>query len=665
MTRRVRRPERIFAALVTALTMAIFLGLYPVLGAGQEGGAAPNPNRVVPLHPVGAIPGQYIVVFDEGVTDPRGLAEALARRHGFTLRHSYAHALKGFAARMPAPVVQALAEDPDVAFVEPDLYARIGAQTIPTGIYRSAADLNAIANIDGNDDRIDVDIAIIDTGIDLDHPDLNVYRAVNCNSVAQCSSKRKAGDDDNGHGSHVAGTAAALDNGIGVVGVAPGARLWAVKVLNAIGSGSFSDVIRGIDYVKANAGEIEVANMSLGGQGSSGALELAIQNSVAAGVVYVVSAGNRLRDVYGSDGVFGTGDEMIPAAYAEAMTVSAMADFDGQPGGLADQIVTFSNCTHSGDDVFACFSNFSKSVAPGNPVTSSGAAIDVAGPGVKIYSTWRDGGYNTISGTSMAAPHVTGAVALEIAANGRASNASDVWAIRQALIDAAEGQGAWGPANTKDPDNDPEGLVSAAGGAPPDPNTAPSVSITSPTDSASYGSGAIIDFTGSASDAEDGSLTVALAWTSTIDGSIDSGGSFSRSLSDGFHTIMAEATDSGGKSGSASTTITVGDPPPAATTVSVDPLVYSTVGGKSGDKHLYVTVALLDDLGDPVGGATVTAVVTRDQGGSWDGTGTTADDGTAKFSVKNAPSGDYTTDVTVSAPGLIWDGINPDPGYTK
>ncbi len=652
MARLVRRPERILAAIVTALTIAIFFGLYPVLGAGQEGGAAPNQGRVIPLHPVGAIPGQYIVVFDEGVTDPRGLAQALARGHGFTLRHSYAHALKGFAARMPARVIQALAEDPDVAFVEPDLYAHIGAQTIPTGISRIEADLNTIANIDGNDDRVDVDIAIIDTGIDLDHPDLNVYRAVNCNSVAQCSSKRKAGDDDNGHGSHVAGTAAALDNGSGVVGVAPGARLWGVKVLNAIGSGSFSDVIRGIDYVTANAGEIEVANMSLGGQGSLGALELAIQNSVAAGVVYVVSAGNRLRNVYGSDGVFGTGDEMIPAAYAEAMTVSALADFDGQPGGLADQTVNFSSCTHSGDDVFACFTNFSASVVPGNPVTSSGAAIDVAGPGVNIYSTWRDGGYNTISGTSMAAPHVTGAVALEIAANGRAGNASDVWAIRQALIDAAEGQGAWGPANTKDPDNDPEGLVSAAGGAPVIPNDSPIVSLDSPGDGVTYGSGAIVDFAGSASDAEDGNLTGALAWTSTIDGAIGSGGVFSRSLSDGFHTIMAEATDAGGKSGSASTTITVGDPPPAATTVSADSLVYSTMGGKSGDKHLYVTVALVDDLGYPVGGATVTTVVTRDQGGSWDGTGTTADDGTAKFSVKNAP-------------GLIWDGINPDPGYTK
>ncbi len=160
MTRLVRRPERILAALITALAITISLGLYPLFGAGQEGGAAPNQGRVIPLHPVGAIPGQYIVVFDDGVTDPHDLAQALAQRHGFAIRHSYAFALKGFAARMPAPVVRALAEDPDVAFVEPDLYAHIGAQTIPTGIYRSAADLNAIANIDGNDDRVDVDIAI-------------------------------------------------------------------------------------------------------------------------------------------------------------------------------------------------------------------------------------------------------------------------------------------------------------------------------------------------------------------------------------------------------------------------------------------------------------------------------------------------------------------------
>src|SRR5216117_170458 len=134
--------------------------------------------------------------------------------------------------------------------------------------------------------RVNVDIAIIDTGIDLTHPDLNVYR--NITFVTGTTT----GNDDNGHGTHVAGIAAALDNNIGVVGVAPGARLWAVKVLDNNGRGALSDVISGVDYVTENAGEIEVANMSLAGRGTGESLRLAIQNSVGRGVVYVVAAAN-------------------------------------------------------------------------------------------------------------------------------------------------------------------------------------------------------------------------------------------------------------------------------------------------------------------------------------------------------------------------------------
>lgn len=124
----------------------------------------------------------------------------------------------------------------------------------------------------------------------------------------------------------MAGTATALDNGWGVVGVAPGARLWAVKVLDASGSGYLSDVIAGIDWVTQNAGDIEVANMSLGWQGNSVSAREAIQNSVAYGVVYVVAAGNDSEDVYGSDGIFGTSDDFEPASYPEAATISAFTD---------------------------------------------------------------------------------------------------------------------------------------------------------------------------------------------------------------------------------------------------------------------------------------------------------------------------------------------------
>ncbi len=120
MTRLVRRPARICAAFVSALTIGIIFGLYPVLGAGPDGENAPSPNRAVTLRPEGVVPGQYIVVFHDEVSEPGALAGAMARQHGFTLRQSYAHALKGFAARLPAAVAEALAGDPAVAFVEPD-----------------------------------------------------------------------------------------------------------------------------------------------------------------------------------------------------------------------------------------------------------------------------------------------------------------------------------------------------------------------------------------------------------------------------------------------------------------------------------------------------------------------------------------------------------------
>ncbi len=198
-------------------------------------------------------------------------------------------------------------------------------------------------------------------------------------------------------------------------------------------------MIAGIDLVTAHADEIEVANMSLSGIGFLQSLHSAIETSVNAGVVYVVAASNDAKDVYGKNGHLDTAatckgmfcrnaDDYIPAAYTAAMTVSALGDFDGSPGGnVSDQNSTlaFTTCTHTGDDVMACFSNYSQSVAAGNPVTSPGAAIDVAGPGMDILSTY-PGGYAWINGTSMASPHVAGAVALYIAEYGRATDAAGV-----------------------------------------------------------------------------------------------------------------------------------------------------------------------------------------------------------------------------------------------
>jgi subtilisin family serine protease len=375
-------------------TLFTLVGLLVVAG-GLHAPAARAQER--------GVPDQYIVVFQDTVADPSSKARGLARANGLTLKHTYEHALKGFAAVIPPARLDRIKADPDVAFVEQDTEVSIAAQTLPTGINRIDGELSSTVSGNGSG-SVDVDVAVIDTGIDIDHPDLNVVGGRNC-------SRGRSYDDGNGHGTHVAGTIAAKDDGNGVVGVAPGARLWAVRVLDNSGSGTTSSVICGIDWVTANASTIEVANMSLGGSGSDSncggndSYHNAICNSVNAGVTYVVAAGNSAADANG----------FRPATYAEVITVSALADFDGIGGGLGA-----ATCRADEDDTFANFSNY-------------GSDVDIIAPGVCILSTWKGGGYNTISGTSMASPHVAGAAALYKASNPGASPVQ----VQNALISAA------------------------------------------------------------------------------------------------------------------------------------------------------------------------------------------------------------------------------------
>jgi subtilisin family serine protease len=312
--------------------------------------------------------------------------------------------------------VAGISRDRRVAFVEADQRARTLVQDIPTGIRRTFAATNTGMDIDGTDDlRVDVDVAVIDTGIDLDHPDLGVFASTDCATGGpnNASCKDGQGDDGNGHGTHVAGTIGAIDNGIGVVGMAPGARLWAVRVLGNNGSGWFSWIVAGIDWVTANSGQIEVANMSLGCECSSSAMDQAIAASVDAGVVYAVAAGNSDADA----------KDHSPANHSDVITVSALADFDGLAGGLGS-----ATCRSDQDDTLADFSNW-------------GSRVEIAAPGVCILSTWKDGGYGTISGTSMASPHAAGAAALLASGGNDPENEADVFAIRQTLI--SEGNLGW------------------------------------------------------------------------------------------------------------------------------------------------------------------------------------------------------------------------------
>jgi subtilisin len=398
------------------LSARIGITLCVLWAAASAGAALPvDSPRAMPTQRV--IPSSYIVVYRSGVASDTVSGE-LAARFGLTLNFSYRHALQGAAVTMASALVEKVLADPRVAYIEPDVVMTAAAQILPTGIDRINADLDATANIDGINAPLDVDIAILDTGVDFNHADLNVHRYAYCATQgpfnASCTENDSGAMDGNGHGTHVAGTAGALDNNSGVVGVAPGARIWAVKVLEDTGSGSLAQIIAGIDYVTGHASEIEVVNMSLSGNGSSQALDDAIATSAAAGVVYVVAAGNAKVDV----------SQVFPAGHPDVITVSALADFDGQAGGAGSGGVSFgapASCTENVDDSFACFSNF-------------GSGVDILAPGIRIRSTVPGGGTGVKDGTSMAAPHVAGAAALYLVNNPAASPA----AVKAALLSAGD-----------------------------------------------------------------------------------------------------------------------------------------------------------------------------------------------------------------------------------
>lgn len=234
------------------------------------------------------------------------------------------------------------------------------SQSIPWGVDRVDAD-----NVWAATTADSIKVAVVDTGIDLDHPDLTDNIKGGVNTIQSW----KNADDDNGHGSHVAGIIAALNNTVGVVGMGPQIDLYAVKVLNKNGSGYVSDIIEGIDWSINN--NINVINMSLGTTSDVISFHDAVIAARNAGIVVVAAAGNS-----------GPANNTViyPAKYPESIAVSATDSLDGQPS-----------------------------------FSSRGPEVDLAAPGVSIYSAYKNGSYTTLSGTSMAAPHIAGAAALVLA----------------------------------------------------------------------------------------------------------------------------------------------------------------------------------------------------------------------------------------------------------
>ena len=334
-----------------------------------------------------AIDGQYIVVLkDNASTASADRAKTKARdRGGRIQRESFGRVLNGFSAKLDSKALAAVKQDAAVDFVEQDRVIRLSAtqNNATWGLDRlDQRDLPLSSTYSYGSTGFGVKAYIIDTGVRLTHDEFAGGRATSGYDAIDGGSA----DDCNGHGTHVAGTV-----GGSAYGVAKGVSLVAVRVLDCSGSGSTSGVIAGVNWVTTNhqPGQAAVANMSLGG-GISSALDTAVRNSVADGVTYALAAGNESTNACNSS----------PARTAEAITVGATTRTDAR----------------------ASFSNY-------------GTCVDIFAPGNGITSAWytSNTATNTISGTSMASPHVAGAAAVYLQANPGASPAN----VASALIAAA------------------------------------------------------------------------------------------------------------------------------------------------------------------------------------------------------------------------------------
>jgi subtilisin family serine protease len=314
----------------------------------------------------------YIVVLEDSIAAPAQMAEGIeGRQEGLEVGYVYSETIKGFSAQIPDNSVDEVRDNPRVSYVVRDKVVRAEAQTLPWGVNHIGAD-------ESTTDASNVNIYVIDTGVDKRHPDLNV--------VDHVSFQGDKNRDCDGHGTHVAGILAAKDNNRNVVGVAPGAPLTGVKVLGCQGDGRTRKILKGIDWVTANAEKPAVANVSLSGpvvkddpstpEEEKDPLAEAVTRSVGKGIFYSLAAGNQ-----------DTSACRRSPAFTGADTTNG--------------IVTTAATRKSGEE--ASYSNHD-------------LCVDLWAPGNRILSTKLGGGTVVSSGTSMAAPHVGGTAALYLSA---------------------------------------------------------------------------------------------------------------------------------------------------------------------------------------------------------------------------------------------------------
>ena len=606
----------IIISIILLLVMVFASGCIPVM----EKLGLVNPTNEEQLSPEKGGPPDGLVKVLIGFKEKPGPAQqAMVKGVGGQIKYTY-HIVDAIAASIPEKAIDALQKNPNVRYVELDgtVYALDAELDNAWGVKHIGA---GVVHDSGNK-GVGVKVAIIDTGIDRNHGDLTVVGGKSFVSYTEDF------DDDNGHGTHVAGIVAALDNDDGVVGVAPEAFLYALKVLDETGRGYVSDIVAAIEWCADN--DIHVTNNSYGSSVDLGkSLITAFDNAI--GVLHVAAAGN-------SGNPPGRGDNVeYPAAYDSVIAVAA-----------TDQ-----------NDKRARWS-------------STGLAVELAAPGVSIYSTYIGGNYATMNGTSMASPHVVGTAALVIAAKipdvrgqlqSTADDLGDPEKYGHGLVNAAKAAG-----KTSEDDLGPVTLDVVADPNPT--NGAISITLTAEVSDATTGNSDIIQaeyFVNTVGSGGDGKPMIASdgAFGSPTEGVT---ASIDVSLWDvGQYTLYVHGKDAVCNWG-ATEPVVLNVTEESSNIMYVESITFSSkVAGPN--KFLYTTIKVVDDSGTLADVRVEMKLewTSFDEAKSnvWNFAGDTGNDGTVKFTINKAPSGLYTATVkSLDLTGYNWDGENSTENCT-